>query len=66
MIKPTLEKFVDDFANTENLEDAVQKLKDGLSQTLNTGNKNDSDNEAFVLIGYDTRQSSPHLASLIE
>jgi hypothetical protein len=66
MLKPLLEKTVDDFANTEDLGKAIEILLKGLSEKLNDGKPVELNHKSYILIGHDTRVSSPHLAGLME
>jgi phosphoacetylglucosamine mutase len=65
MMDPSLEKYVDSFANTDNLEEAIANLEKGFVDELNKGQPIDWSQPGFVIIGNDTRESSPLLLDIL-
>jgi len=62
MMKTEFEKYVEDFANIEDLGEACKMLEDFFVNKLNNGQPIDWNNtEGNILIGCDTRTSSPLL-----
>lgn len=62
MMKTELEKPVEEFANIEDLGEACKMLENFLVEKLNGGKPVDWNNtKGHVLIGCDTRTSSPVL-----
>ena len=61
MMKTEFEKCVEDFANIEDLNEACKMLEDFFVNQLNNGQPVDWSQDGFILIGCDTRTSSPLL-----
>ncbi len=61
MMKTEFEKYVEDFANIEDLGEACKMLEDFFVNQLNNGQPVDWNQEGHILIGCDTRTSSPLL-----
>jgi len=61
MMKTEFEKYVEDFANIEDLTEACKMLEDFFVNKLNNGQAIDWNTEGHILIGCDTRTSSPLL-----
>ncbi len=66
MMKTELEKYVDEFANTDNLEEAIANLEKGLIDGLNGGTPIDWSQPGYILVGNDTRESSPILVEILK
>jgi len=60
-MKTEFEKYVEEFANIEDLQQACKFLEDFFVNNLNGGKPVDWSQEGYVLIGCDTRTSSPLL-----
>jgi phosphoacetylglucosamine mutase len=61
MMKTQFEKYVEEFANIEDLQEACRFLEDALVNKLNEGKPIDWNEKGYVLVGCDTRMSSPLL-----
>jgi len=61
MMKTEFEKYVEEFANIEDLQQACKYLEDFFVNTMNGGKPIDWSQEGYVFIGCDTRTSSPVL-----
>jgi phosphomannomutase len=61
-MKTQFEPLIEEFTNTESLEKAVEKLKEGLASD---GKDIDWTEPAYVLVGCDTRASSPNLQGIL-
>jgi len=64
MMKTELEKYADALANTDDLEEAIRTLEKGFTE-LSAGKNIDWNDKGYVLIGNDTRESSPELVALL-
>lgn len=65
MMKTELEKYADALANTDDLEEAIRTLEKGFVE-LNGGKAIDWSETGYILVGNDTRESSPELVALLK
>ena len=61
MMKTEFEKYVEEFANIEDLGEACKMLEEFLVNKMNGGQPIDWSAPGYVLVGCDTRTSSPIL-----
>jgi len=64
-MKTEFEKYADALANTDDLEEAIRNLEKGFIE-INKGEPIDWSQKGYILIGNDTRESSPLLVGLLK